>query len=583
MRAGAVLLAGVGQWFRRLKPCVTLGCAMAMTHAEAKPPVLSYLFPAGGQIGTSFDLKLEGSPEGEGKGAWVSCRGVAIQPAGKDKARAIIADDAPPGLHLIRTFNAEGASALRWFSVGTLPEIVEAEPNDDPSKAQTLNALPACINGRLEKSGDVDGFAFEAPAGHAIVAAVEAYALGSPIDAVLNLFDAQGVRIATAHDGRNLDPVLTFKAEKGGKHVLQIAGFAHPPKADERFAGGATSVYRLQITVDAAVTRVFPPVIALGAKSKVEVRGPNIADKDKTLEVDGSKFGLGDDVQLLQPPRGALWPVQVVASSAVPVIEKEPNNQPVEATRVSLPAVAAGTISAVGDVDRFVFAAKKGERIAVRVRSKSLGLPLDAALRIESADGKALASADDEGDSPDPALSFTAAVDGDCFAVVADLFGKGGEAHDYVIEIVAEKADFEVALTSASAITLEAGKSAELTAKVKRRGGFKEPLVAFAHGLPEGVFAEPASVDEKSDAVKLTLTAAATAPAASGPIQLAVFAKNAKPPVHRAAHFAVRGEEEKRGTTLCDESDQIWLTVKPAVPEAPKTTAPSSAVSAARK
>lgn len=538
---------------------------------RAAAPSLTHLFPAGGKQGTSFSITL-GGKVGERAGVWVSGDGVTISaPDAKGKATATITPDAPTGLLLVRAFNAEGSSSVRWFSVGVLPETAEAEPNDEVTSGQKLEKLPLCVNGTLEKAGDVDGFSFEVPAGRTIVAAVEAYALGSPIDPVLTLFDGQGTRVAAAHDGRNLDSFLAWKADKAGRYTLQISGFTHPPAADVRFTGGASVVYRLHITTEPVVTQLMPAAVPYGVKQAVELRGWNLEKIDPAFEVDGAKLAVSSSVQLIQLPKWSIGPIQVVATTSVPVTEKEPNDKTTEATIVGLPCVAGGTIIKAGDIDRFSFQAKKGERILVRVRSKALGMPLDSSLRIEASDGKVLASNDDQGESPDPMASFTAAADGTYQAVVTDQFNQGGEMHGYVVEIGSEPPDFEVSLTSKDAIVLAAGKTAEVTGKVKRIGGFTGPLIASVSGLPTGVLAETAVVDEKKGEVKITLTAAQNAAAANVPITLSIFAKDAKPPLHRTATFALRGEN-KRGTSLLDDSDQIWLTVTPSKPEAAKKT-----------
>ena len=539
----------------------------------AAPPVLEAIFPAGGQRGTSFTLAANGKLEADAR-LWCDAPGVFLVPNGKKREwQVTILPDAPTGLHLVRAFNAEGASAVRWFSVGLISEAAEAEPNDAVAEAQKLEKLPLCLNGRLEKSGDIDGFSFTVEAGRTIFAALEAYALGAPVDAVLNLFDEQGTRIATAHDGRCLDPVLMFKAAKAGRYTVQVSGFTHPPAADVRFTGGTAVVYRLQISTEPVATHVFPPVVAAGVKSKAELRGANLEGKDATVEVDGTRFVVGETLQTLDLPRWVLGPLPVIAAATTPVIEHEPNNTAAEAHWVGLPCSAAGTIAGADDVDRFAFQLKKGERAIARVRARELGLPLDAALRIEAADGKVLASNDDQSGSADAAATFTASADGVYHAVVSDLFHQGGPAHHYVIEIGPEQPDFEVALSSAESLVLAAGKTAELTAKVKRLGGFSGPLVATALGLPAGVFAEPALVNEKNGEVKLTLAAAANAPAASQPVQLAITAKDLKPPVQRTATFQLRGEN-KRGTTTRDTSDQIWLTVTPGKPAAAQSISP---------
>ena len=479
---------------------------LTMSALSGAVPSLTNLFPAGGKQGTTFPIALGGKVAGERAGVWVAGAGVTISaPDAKGNATATIAPDAATGLRLVRAFNTEGASAARWFSVGVLPEISEKEPNDGIGEGQQIEKHPACVNGVLEKSGDIDGFMIQAEAGRTIVATVEAYALGSPVDAVLNLFDEQGTRIATAHDGRNLDPFLAHKVEKAGKYTIQISGFDHPPRAEVRFTGGPTVVYRISITTEPVVTQFYPAVVPFGVKQQVELRGHNLDKIDPAFEVDGAKLAVGEALQLLQLPKWSIGPVQVLASATIPLVEKEPNNAAPDAMLLGLPFAAGGTISVAGDVDRFAFQAKKGERLLVQVRSKALGMPLDASLRIESSDGKLLASNDDQGDSADPMAAFNAPAEGTYQAVVSDLFGKGGAMHGYVVEIGVERPDIEFSLTSPNAIVL------------------------------------------------------------------AVFVKDAKPMTHRTARFTLRGET-KRGTSLLDESDPIWLTVTPGKPEAAKKT-----------
>jgi len=571
-RASRPVQAGIPTSCFRVVVFLAFWCAGSLVHAAV--PSLSHLFPAGGRQGTSFPVTLGGKFDGERAGVWVSGDGVSISAPDKTgNATATISADATTGLRLVRAFNAEGASAVRWFSVGVVPEAQEKEPNDALDTGGKLDKLPVCVNGVLEKSGDIDGFTFQAEAGREIVASVEAYALGSPVDAVVNLFDEQGVRVAAAHDGRNLDPFLVWKAAKTGRYTLQISGFTHPPAADVRFTGGSADVYRLVITTDPVVTQLLPAVVPSGVKSRVELRGFNLGKIDPAFEIDGTKLAAGQTVQLLQLPKWSTGPMQIVASSTVPVTEKEPNNTAAEAMLVGLPCAAGGTISAAGDVDRYAFQAKKGERIVVRVRSKALGLPLDASARIESSDGKVIASNDDQGDSPDPLAGFTVPADGTYQAVVTDLFNKGGPMHDYVVEIGPEPSDFDVSLTSEATIKLVAGTTAELKAKVKRTGGFAGTLVASVEGLPEGVMADSAVVDEKKGEVKLSLIAAGSATGFSGAVRLGVFSKDTKPVVHRNAAFDLRGES-KRGTTLLDTSDAIWLTVTPAKPATAKKSPP---------
>ena len=49
-----------------------------------------------------------------------------------------VAADAPPGLRWLRLYDEDGATALRPFVIGSLPEIVEVEPNDGPATPHRL-------------------------------------------------------------------------------------------------------------------------------------------------------------------------------------------------------------------------------------------------------------------------------------------------------------------------------------------------------------------------------------------------------------------------------------------------------------
>lgn len=536
---------------------------------QATPPTLTSLFPAGGQLGTSFPMTLSGKLNAGKTVVWVQGKGVDFsKPDAKGKVTCTISKDAELGLRLVRLYDEEGASELRWMSVGVLPDVLEVEPNDALTSGQSLEKLPLSVNGQLSKSGDIDGFSFDVAAGQSVVATVEAYSLGSPVDAVLNLYDASGVRLATVHDGRNLDPALMFAVPKAGRYTLQISGFAHPPAADVRFTGGATVIYRIHVTTGPAALRVFPPVVGIGITSKVDLRGANLGNKETAFEVDGTSFKRVGQIQRLFLSRWTLGPIEALTSSMIPVIEKEPNNQPGEAMRMGVPGVVAGSISGVGDADRFSFVAKKGDRWSIRVRSKQLGLPLDASLRIESSDGKEISSNDDQAESPDPMVDFVSPADGSYQIRVTDLFDKGGPSHEYVVDVEAPRPDLEVTLSGPDAFILNAGKTLEITGKVKRLGGLKERLTASVEGLPAGVGAD-CQVDEKSGDLKVKLVAASDADSARGSFRIAVLAADSKPPVYRLASRSLRGEA-KRGTSQLDLSPELWLTVIPFKPEPAK-------------
>ena len=202
--------------------------ALAMTLAAGAPasaaaPALTYSFPAGGQRGSTVQVTLSGKFEGANRRVWTSHPGLTAVPGEKpDQVTVTIAKDAPLGPQLLRLVNAEGNSAPRWFSIGSLPSVADTEPNDALGKEQVLEKLPVTVDGKLDKRGTADLFAFTLTKGQTLTTAVEAYALGSPIDAALELRDETGLTVATAHDARSLDPTLIHTVEKAGRYSLQL-------------------------------------------------------------------------------------------------------------------------------------------------------------------------------------------------------------------------------------------------------------------------------------------------------------------------------------------------------------------------
>jgi hypothetical protein len=87
--------------------------------------------------------------------------------------------------------------------VGELPEIVEQEPNNSLAQAEAVS-FPVTINGHIDggakpgEVGDEDYFRFRAGKGQQLTIDVQAARLGSPLDSVIEVLDAQGNAIPRA-------------------------------------------------------------------------------------------------------------------------------------------------------------------------------------------------------------------------------------------------------------------------------------------------------------------------------------------------------------------------------------------------
>jgi len=531
-------------------------CSTMPVHAAA--PTLTSLFPAGGQKGSRFTLTTTGSSDATTR-CWTDAPGVSIQPDGKPSQwKASLSTDTPSGLYQVRLFNREGASDVRWLSVGRLPEVAEKEPNDETGKGQVLEKLPVCVNARLDKAGDVDGYRVTLKKGQTLVARVEAYALGSPVDVMAHVLNENGNRVVTASDARNLDPFFTFAAPEDGIYTVQLAGFSHPPQANVAFTGGNTVVYRLQISDGPVVTHMHPAAVSTHAKTETTLQGCNL-DPAKTIHViEPAAIRIHQGLAWVDAP-DAFAPLQAVPVTGVAAVEKEPNNQAAEAMPVKADSVIGGCVSENQDQDRFSIDLKKGQRLQARIFAKSLGSPLDATLQILAPDGKSVTLIDDIGVEFDPSAQWTADADGIYQIAVSDTLRQGSGGHNYLLEISSPAPRCEITLPDAKALSLAPGKSISIKAAVKRLHGLNTHLVLRAANVPPGVHADEVAVPEKDGEVELKLVAAANAATSQQPIQIAVWTKS-DPATYYTATAPLRGET-LRGTSLLDTTSDIWLTV----------------------
>ena len=215
-----------------------------------QPPVISHMFPPGGQVGSEVEIKLTGKPGNGELQAWSDQNQLRFQFSEKrDGATVSIAPDAKPGIHWVRFYNQFGTTDLRPFFVGTSPEIVEQEPNNRPEHANPIS--PGCVNGVLHQAGEVDLFAIELKEHQSIMALVQANReLGSPMDGVLELLGPDGAVLIANDDDHANDPRIQYVAAESGTHYLRLLAFPAAPNSSIRLHGSKVYIYRLSIDTD---------------------------------------------------------------------------------------------------------------------------------------------------------------------------------------------------------------------------------------------------------------------------------------------------------------------------------------------
>jgi hypothetical protein len=524
----------------------------------AKPPAVTSIFPAGGKSGSTFELTAADAPDPWPSAAWASHAGIKLEPL-KDKKgvyKTTIAADTPVGPHLVRFYNVDGSSQPRTFFVGLAGETAEVEPNDKLDAAQFLGNTPVVVNGRLDKTGDVDGFAVRANKGDWIVAQCHAYSIDSPIDAFLHLHDENGSKVAFAPDTHNLDPFLAWQAQKTGTYTLTFAGLIFPFNSTARFHGSAHTVYRMTISTGPFARNTNPLGVMRGAKTPVHLVGWGFGKQRAAQATVVNTSTSGQTAWV--GGRGLAAPVPVIVGRLPGHLETEPNDSTELALTLAWPSAIHGRISEDDDEDRFGIEAVKGDKLRLRLRASEFNSALDPVLRIEDANGKQLARDDDSGERQDAMLNWTAPGDGMYYLAVSDLIRSGGNAHFYRLEIDRITPSLNATFTP-DRLVVEAGKSAEATVTIGFADGYNGSPAVVVRGLPEGVRALiPAT--EKGGALKIKIVAAESAKSANAPVTLLVVEPGTA--TIRKATTPI-GMDKAGGERLINSIDQLWLTIKP--------------------
>jgi hypothetical protein len=509
---------------------------VANAALSAAPPSVTYLYPAGAKRGTTVEVTAAGTFERWPVQVWASDKAITGQAAKeKGKLSITVAADAVPGVHWLRLHDGHGASNLRPFLVGTLPEVMEKEPNDEVPAAQVLEAS-AVVNGKLAKAGDVDCFAIVLKKGQTLVASLEAHnTLRSPMDAVLQIVSADGFVLEQNNDWSGLDPQIVYPATKDGKYIARLFAFPSSPDASIRFSGGDAYVYRLTLTTGGFLDHTVPLAANRGS-ARVTAEGWNIPAEAKTLSPTVS----GDE--------GIAFHSGVANSFRVK-LEDHPCFTIKPAEPIAPPFSLTGRLTKNDTPETVRIAGKKGQALTLRVDSRGLGLLVNPVIVVRDEVGKQIVRAEPPNINKDTTLTFTPTADGVYRVEVHDLHELSGPRHAFRLRVAPAEPGFDLTLAG-DRFALTPGKPLDIPVAIVRSGGFAKEIELAAEGLPAGVKVEvlpPPKGEVKS--ITLRLTAEKAGP--SGPLRIVGRSKD--PALARTA-VAPLAEFE---TTTSD----LWLAV----------------------
>jgi hypothetical protein len=443
-----------------------------VSTASAKPPRLDHLFPAGAARGSTVEVAATGQFEHWPVRVWASIPGIEIKPeVEKGKLSIKVAPDALQGVHWIRLFDDEGATAPRPFIVGQLVEVNEVEPNDEPSAAQPVKSAGVTVNGRLGKTGDVDGFRVELKKGQTLVATLEANRrLGSPMDGVLQVATLAGFVLAQNDDDLDRDPRIAFEAPKDGDYIVRAFAFPFVQDSSIRFAGAPGFIYRLTLSTGGVADHAYPLSVTTGSSSEVEAIGWNIPQSAQRIHAEAPD---NQDLLYISLPLLA-EPLELRVVDEPSIVEIEPNERS-HPQPISLPTAVSGRIDRPGDVDTFAFVARKDDRLV---------------FRLGDASGATIVEVDDARKGVDPEVRLTVPSDGTFWVSVRDLNGQGGPSYAYLLTAGPPQPDFALTLKG-DQFAVTPGKPFELVVAIERREGFAEPIEIRLAEHFDGLIAPP--------------------------------------------------------------------------------------------
>jgi hypothetical protein len=517
-------------------------------HARAQlpNPVLNTVYPPGGQAGTSVTATLDGTALEGLRDIHTTVPQLTAKKLDANRFQLDIPAGIPAGVYDLRAVGTNGMSSPRSFVVGNRAEVLEAEPNDAPGTAQEV-ALDAVVNGRIEKPGDIDCFKFKAKAGQRVVLDCSAERIDSKLRAVIELYDADGKRLAASRGHAGIDPLIDFLVSADGTYAVKVF--------DLSYLGSSAHFYRLDIDTKPRVEFAVPCAVERGKATKVKLYGRNLSPRSAKSGLELDSVG----VEVTPPEAGRreliplrLRPAQItldafayhypgsnapvlMAVTDVPVITASADHHdPDRAQELMVPCEACGQLTDGDERHWYAVRARRGEVLWLEAFGTRAGSPVDLDVRVLDANGKdELLKLDGTPDNlggarfptahPDPAGRWVAPADGRYMIQVRNL--TGGLSRDprrvYRLSVRREEPDFHLAVVprqadQPSGLNLMLGGREVVDVLAFRSRGLSAPIRVTAENLPPGVECPDIWIGPGQDRSVLVLSASRQCPKFAG-------------------------------------------------------------------
>ncbi len=475
---------------------------------------LDTIFPNGGQRGTSVKVEFKGLERGlsspkdiviDGPGG-ISVKAIKSIDGRTLEATLDIAANAPLGRRWLRVLNERsGLTNFAYFVVGSLPERIEVEPNNDTSKPESVT-IPTVVNGRINPAADLDVFRFSGKVGQKLVAAIAAHAIDvhgqyknfGIADFSLELLDANGRTLAAAEDSIGFDPLIEHTLPADGDYFVRVQLL--------NYGGFPEAVYRLTLGEVPYITGAFPAGYQRGTEPLVELFGANVAAGTRRAV---EPFAVDPAYPLRhlthQDGSHSALDVPLVVGDLPEILEAEPNDERAAVAELKWPVTINARFQQPNDADwyRVKLAAQQKVRFET-IAHRFIRSPIDTLIQVFDADGKLLGENDDEVFEPnyesyhdfrttDSKLLFTAPAAGEFFVKVTEQTGASGPRGIYRLSVDEARPDFRVSHFPDAVPVWGPGTTACVLVRVDRFAGCDDDIELTVEGLPSGWSSSPAT------------------------------------------------------------------------------------------
>jgi hypothetical protein len=515
--------------------------AISSTALAQKAPEAGYVFPPGGQAGTTVDVRLGGCDWTPDVQFLVHEPGVVLQtidtpgdvlmpeppywfgiksmvndpPLPREvSARLTLPVDVPAGPIHWRVANANGGSNTGVFMVGQGDELIEDEQRVAP---QELSRLPVTVSGRLGRIEEVDRYRFQAPRDGVVTCELMARRLGSDFHGVLEIRDGTNRILSEVVDTQGVDPVLTFAARAGAWYTVDVRDFD--------FRGYRSYVYRLTVTAGPRILAALPAAGHRGTTVPVEFIGIGVASGCNKLERVTRKIAFSADpartamAYRLETPHGIAPAFALFLSDLPEFVDASDGNQPIP--KLTGPGGVTALMDRRAGKKQYTIQCKKDEFWAFSAEARRIGSPLDLTLTLFGPDGKEIAQNDDAAGTTDPTVEFKAAADGLYRIEVADVSSRES-TEVAAFRLVADRRAADFSLRAVPEVNVPVGGKKAFAVNLTRLGDFKEAVKLTVRGLPSGVTARenPTIPATATGPMMISLEAAKDAPAAAALVEI---------------------------------------------------------------